>query len=157
MKVMEITGIDYPEKKNRFELRYILLSYNHNQRIIMRTSVDEKTGVDSISSIMEAANWMEREIYDMFGIVFKGHKDLRRILTDYGFRGHPLRKEFPVGGFSEVRYDEEAKRIVNEKIEYSQEYRAGNYYLSWKESKEAKKELSISSEIVNFCRLKERL
>jgi NADH dehydrogenase (ubiquinone) Fe-S protein 3 len=119
----EITAVDYPDKENRFEVVYNLLSVVYNTRLRVKTYADEVNQVPSITSIYPAANWMERETYDMYGVVFGGHPDLRRILTDYGFEGHPLRKDFPLSGYYEVRYDEEQKRIVTEPVEMAQEFR----------------------------------
>ena len=120
---MELTAVDYPTRLHRFELVYALLSLHHNSRLLLRTYTDEVTPVPSISSLFSSAIWPEREVFDMFGVVFAGHPDLRRILTDYGFEGHPLRKDFPLSGFTEVRFDEEKGRIVSEPVELTQEYR----------------------------------
>jgi len=119
----EITAVDWPNQANRFELVYAFLSIRHNSRLLLRTSTDEVTPVPSISNIFPSAIWAEREVFDMFGVVFDGHPDLRRILTDYGFNGHPMRKDFPLSGFTEVRYDEEKGRVVSEPVELTQEYR----------------------------------
>ena len=118
----DITAVDFPEKDVRFEVIYNLLSIRYNTRIRVKTSVNEITPIDSICSIHSSANWYEREVWDLFGIFFTNHPDLRRILTDYGFEGHPLRKDFPVSGFSEVRYDHVAKRVISEPIELTQEF-----------------------------------
>lgn len=129
--LIDICGIDYPEKKKRFELVYSLLSIVYNHRIQVTTTTDEITPVDSVTDIFNSADWLEREAWDMFGIFFIGHKDLRRILTDYGFRGHPLRKDFPVTGFVEVRYDEIEKRVVTEKVSLAQDYRVFSFNSNW--------------------------
>jgi NADH dehydrogenase (ubiquinone) Fe-S protein 3 len=121
--VADITGVDYPTRNYRFELVYNLLSIRHNSRIRVKTYADEATPVPSITSLYDGANWYEREAYDMFGILFTDHPDLRRIMTDYGFDGHPLRKDFPLTGYTEVRYDEEKKRVVVEPLEMTQAFR----------------------------------
>ncbi|PJF18796.1 NADH-ubiquinone oxidoreductase 30.4 kDa subunit, mitochondrial [Paramicrosporidium saccamoebae] len=120
---MELTASDHPTAPQRFHLVYALLSLRHNSRLLVRTTTDETTPVPSLSPVFSSAIWPEREVFDMFGVVFSGHPDLRRILTDYGFEGHPLRKDFPLSGFTEVRYDEEKGRIVSEPLELTQEYR----------------------------------
>ena len=125
--LVEITAVDYPEREKRFDLVYFLLSYEHNSRLIVKTQVDELTVVDSVTSVYPAANWMEREVWDLFGIYFSDHPDLRRILTDYGFEGHPLRKDFPLTGYTEVRYDDLEKRVVSEPVEISQEFRVFDF------------------------------
>ncbi|RPB16797.1 NADH-ubiquinone oxidoreductase 304 kDa subunit precursor [Morchella conica CCBAS932] len=122
-QVSDITGVDYPTRNNRFEVVYNLLSVHHNSRIRVKTYADEATPVPSICSLYDGANWYEREAYDLFGIFFVGHPDLRRIMTDYGFDGHPLRKDFPLTGYTELRYDEEKKRIVVEPLEMTQAFR----------------------------------
>jgi len=122
-QISDITAVDYPTKHARFEVVYNLLSVRHNSRIRVKTYADEATPVPSITSLYDGANWYEREVYDMFGVFFTGHPDLRRIMTDYGFDGHPLRKDFPMTGYTEIRYDEEKKRIVVEPLEMTQTYR----------------------------------
>jgi NADH dehydrogenase (ubiquinone) Fe-S protein 3 len=122
-QISDITAVDYPTKPNRFEVVYNLLSVRHNSRIRVKTYADETTPVPSITSLYDGANWYEREVYDLFGVFFTGHPDLRRIMTDYGFDGHPLRKDFPMTGYTEIRYDEEKKRIVVEPLEMTQAYR----------------------------------
>jgi NADH/F420H2 dehydrogenase subunit C len=129
--LVDITGVDYPEKKERFEVVYLLLSMCYNARIRVTTYVDELTPLDSVTSLYSAAGWYEREVYDMFGIDFIGHPDLRRLLTDYGFQGHPLRKDFPLTGYYEVRYDETEKRVLSEPVETAQEYRAFTFSSPW--------------------------
>ena len=121
--VADITAVDYPTKEQRFEIVYNLLSVRHNSRIRVKTYADEATPIPSITSLYDGANWYEREVYDLFGVFFTGHPDLRRIMTDYGFDGHPLRKDFPLTGYTEIRYDEEKKRIVVEPLELTQAFR----------------------------------
>ena len=121
--VADITAVDFPTRQNRFEVVYNLLSIRHNSRIRVKTYADEATPVPSITGLYDGANWYEREVYDLFGVFFVGHPDLRRLLTDYGFDGHPLRKDFPLTGYTEIRYDEEKKRIVVEPLELTQAFR----------------------------------
>ncbi|KAI9712499.1 MAG: NADH-ubiquinone oxidoreductase 30.4 kDa subunit, mitochondrial [Candelaria pacifica] len=121
--VADITAVDYPTRDARFEVVYNLLSVRHNSRIRVKTYADEATPVPSITSLYDGANWYEREVFDLFGVFFVGHPDLRRIMTDYGFDGHPLRKDFPLTGYTEIRYDEEKKRIVVEPLELTQAFR----------------------------------
>ncbi|KAH7135907.1 NADH dehydrogenase iron-sulfur protein 3 mitochondrial precursor [Dendryphion nanum] len=122
-QVSDITAVDYPTKDQRFEVVYNMLSIRHNSRIRVKTYADEATPVPSICDLYDGANWYEREVYDLFGVFFVGHPDLRRIMTDYGFDGHPLRKDFPMTGYTEIRYDEEKKRIVVEPLEMTQAFR----------------------------------
>jgi NADH-quinone oxidoreductase subunit C len=129
--LVDITAVDYPEREARFDVVYHFLSMYQNHRIRVKTAVDEGEMLPSIVTVYPAANWFEREIFDMFGIIFKGHPDLRRILTDYGFRGHPLRKDFPTTGFTEVRYDEVVKRVVYEPVSLVQEYRQFDFMSPW--------------------------
>tara|TARA_B100001173_G_scaffold310150_1_gene324007 strand:+ start:395 stop:1009 length:615 start_codon:yes stop_codon:yes gene_type:complete len=129
--LVDITVVDYPNRENRFELVYHYLSMYQNQRIRVKMGVNEDHIVPSIVDIFPASNWFEREIFDMFGILFSGHPDLRRILTDYGFKGHPLRKDFPTTGYVELRYDEEKKRVVYEPVELVQEYRQFDFMSPW--------------------------
>ena len=129
--LVDITVVDYPNRENRFELVYHYLSMYQNQRIRVKMEVNEDHIVPSIVDIFPASNWFEREIFDMFGILFSGHPDLRRILTDYGFKGHPLRKDFPTTGYVELRYDEEKKRVVYEPVELVQEYRQFDFMSPW--------------------------
>lgn len=121
--ISDICGIDYPEKKNRFEVVYNLLSIHHNSRITLTVSSRELVPLESITSIHKSADWLEREVWDMFGVFFVGHKDLRRILTDYGFKGHPLRKDFPLTGFTELRYNDFMKKINYDSVTLAQDYR----------------------------------
>ncbi len=125
-QVVDITAVDYPTKENRFDVVYNLLSVRHNSRIRVKTYASEVSPVPSVTPLYEGANWYERETYDMFGVFFDNHPDLRRIMTDYGFEGHPLRKDFPQSGYTELRYDEEKKRIVYEPLELTQAYRNFN-------------------------------
>jgi len=129
--LIDILAIDYPERNERFSLVYCLLSIKYNVRIRIKIYLDELTSVPSITDIYKSACWMEREVWDMNGIFFDNHPDLRRILTDYGFEGYPLRKDFPLSGYTEVRYDDSQKRVVSEPIERSQEYRVFNFKSSW--------------------------
>lgn len=129
--LMDITAVDYPERARRFDVVYHFLSMRQNQRIRLRVPVRESEMVPSICSVHEGANWFEREVFDMFGIIFTDHPDLRRLLTDYGFRGHPLRKDFPTTGYTEVRYDEELKRVVYEPVSLPQEYRQFDFMSPW--------------------------
>lgn len=122
-QVSTVTCADYPTRDNRFEIVYNLLSVRHNSRIRVKTYADEASPVPSITGLFGGANWYEREVYDLYGVFFVGHPDLRRIMTDYGFEGHPLRKDFPLTGYTEVRYDEEKKRIVTEPLELTQAFR----------------------------------
>jgi len=122
-QVSDITAVDFPTRDQRFEVVYNLLSVRHNSRIRVKTYADEASPVPSITSLYDGANWYEREVYDLFGVFFVGHPDLRRIMTDYGFDGHPLRKDFPLTGYTEIRYDEEKKRIVVEPLELTQAFR----------------------------------
>ncbi|EPE03887.1 nadh ubiquinone oxidoreductase subunit [Ophiostoma piceae UAMH 11346] len=122
-QISDITAVDFPTRDQRFEVVYNLLSVRHNSRIRVKTYADEASPVPSVTPLFDGANWYEREVYDMFGVFFIGHPDLRRVLTDYGFEGHPLRKDFPLSGYTEIRYDEEKKRIVTEPIELTQAFR----------------------------------
>jgi NADH/F420H2 dehydrogenase subunit C len=121
--ISDITAVDFPTRDQRFEVVYNMLSVRHNSRIRVKTYADEASPVPSITSLYDGANWYEREVYDLFGVFFVGHPDLRRIMTDYGFDGHPLRKDFPLTGYTEIRYDEEKKRIVVEPLELTQAFR----------------------------------
>ncbi|XP_025196729.1 NADH-ubiquinone oxidoreductase subunit 9 [Melanaphis sacchari] len=129
----DLCAVDVPQRSNRFEIVYNLLSLRFNTRIRVKTYTDELTPIDSITSIYEAANWYEREIWDMYGVFFTNHPDLRRILTDYGFEGHPFRKDFPLSGYVEVRYDDEKKRVVVEPLEMSQEFRRFELSTPWEQ------------------------
>jgi len=129
--LVDITAVDYPERPKRFDVVYHFLSMYQNQRIRLRVAVREEDMVPSITDVHPSANWFEREVFDMFGILFSGHPDLRRILTDYGFRGYPLRKDFPTTGYTEVRYDEVQKRVVYEPVKLVQEYRQFDFMSPW--------------------------
>ena len=129
--LVDITAVDYPQRGKRFDVVYHFLSMYRNQRIRLRAAIREDEMVPSIVNVHPSANWFEREVYDMFGILFSGHPDLRRILTDYGFRGHPLRKDFPTTGYTEVRYDEAQKRLVYEPVKLVQEYRQFDFMSPW--------------------------
>ncbi|RIA56109.1 NADH-quinone oxidoreductase subunit C [Dichotomicrobium thermohalophilum] len=129
--LIDICGVDYPDRAKRFEVVYHLLSARQNKRVRVKTDTDEVTPVPSVTHIFPAANWYEREAFDLYGIFFSGHPDLRRILTDYGFQGHPLRKDFPLTGFVEVRYNEDLKRVVYEPVKLQQEYRDFDFISPW--------------------------
>jgi NADH dehydrogenase (ubiquinone) Fe-S protein 3 len=129
--LVDIACVDYPSKTERFEVNYLLLSIRYNARIIVKCNVDEVTPLESVTEIYKVAGWLEREVYDMFGIYFKNHPDLRRILTDYGFSGHPLRKDFPLTGYTEVRYDDTEKRVLYEPVEVAQEFRKFSLVSPW--------------------------
>ena len=131
VSIIDICGVDYPGRKKRFEVVYHLLSPRQNMRLRLKLSTDDNTPVPSATDIYPGANWFEREAYDMYGILFTGHPDLRRLLTDYGFEGHPLRKDFPLTGHVEVRYDDELKRVVYEPVELRQEFRNFDFLSPW--------------------------
>ena len=131
ISIIDVCGVDYPERAQRFDVVYHLLSPQQNVRIRVRVMTDEVTPVPSITGVFPGADWFEREAYDLYGILFSGHHDLRRILTDYGFEGYPLRKDFPLTGFVEVRYDEERKRVVYEPVKLAQEFRDFDYLSPW--------------------------
>jgi NADH-quinone oxidoreductase subunit C len=140
-QLIDITAVDYPKKEKRFKLVYLLLSHENNLRIIININIDEKTHVPSITKIFPSANWMEREVFDMYGVSFKDHPDLRRILTDYGFKGYPLRKDFPLTGHTEVRYSEEHKKVIYEPVKLDQEYRHFDFESPWEGTKYVKEEI----------------
>jgi NADH-quinone oxidoreductase subunit C len=129
--LIDICGVDYPEREKRFDVVYHLLSPRKNQRIRIKCETDEDTAVPSAAGVFPAANWFEREAYDMYGILFSGHPDLRRLLTDYGFQGHPLRKDFPLTGYVEVRYDDAQKRVVYDPVKLTQEFRSFDFMSPW--------------------------
>jgi NADH-quinone oxidoreductase subunit C len=133
--LIDLTAADYPERPERFELIYAMLSYKHNLRIRVKLTVDENTPVPSVFSLFPNANWFEREVWDMYGVAFEGHPDMRRILTDYGFEGHPLRKDFPLSGYVEVRYSEEHKRVIYEPVKLTQEFRSFDFLSPWEGAK----------------------
>ncbi|MEM1377494.1 MAG: NADH-quinone oxidoreductase subunit C [Pseudomonadota bacterium] len=131
VSLIDISGVDYPGRSKRFDVVYHLLSPKLNQRVRLRVQTDEETPVPSVCEVFPGANWYEREAYDMYGILFSGHPDLRRLLTDYGFDGHPMRKDFPLTGFYEVRYDDEVKRVVYEPVNLRQEFRDFDFLSPW--------------------------
>jgi NADH-quinone oxidoreductase subunit C len=131
VNIIDVTAADFPEREQRFDVVAHLLSPKHNRRIRIKTTTDEDAPVASITSLYPGADWYERETYDLFGVIFSGHPDLRRIMTDYGFDGHPLRKDFPMSGFIEVRYDDEQKRVVKEPVRLVQEYRQFDFLSPW--------------------------
>ncbi len=139
-QLIDITAVDYPEKYNRFKIVYLFLSHENNLRILLNINIEEKTSVPSISKIFPSANWMEREVFDMYGISFKDHPDLRKILTDYGFEGYPLRKDFPLTGHTEVRYSEDKKKVISEPVKLDQEYRDFDFESPWEGTKYIKEE-----------------
>ena len=130
-QLMEIAGADYPNRAERFEVVYMLLSLNKNHRIMVKLATDEATPVPTVTTLWPVAGWLEREVFDMYGVLFAGHPDLRRILTDYGFQGHPFRKDFPLTGYVELRYSEEAKRVVYEPVELAQDLRTFDFMSPW--------------------------
>ncbi len=136
--LIDITAVDYPSRTLRFEVVYNLLSVEYNARIRIKTCVDEITPVSSSTPVYSSAGWWEREVWDMFGIFFSGHSDLRRILTDYGFQGHPLRKDFPLTGYTEVRYDDSEKRVVTESLELTREFRYFDFSSPWEQIEKSK-------------------
>jgi len=139
-QLIDITAVDYPEKEERFKIVYLLLSHEKNLRIVINTHINEKVVVPSITKIFPSANWMEREVFDMYGISFKDHPDLRRILTDYGFEGYPLRKDFPLTGHTEVRYSEAKKKVISEPVKLDQAYRDFDFESPWEGTKYIKLE-----------------
>ncbi len=134
-QMIDITGIDYPEREKRFVVVYHFLSMKLNQRVRVKAAVREDESIASLTGVFPNANWYEREVFDMFGVLFAGHPDLRRILTDYGFRGHPLRKDFPTSGYTELRYDDVRKRVVYEPVKLVHEYRQYDYLSPWEGAK----------------------
>jgi NADH-quinone oxidoreductase subunit C len=133
-QLMEIAGVDYPERPERFECVYMLLSLTKNHRIMVKCSTDEATPVPTVTTLWPNAGWLEREVFDMYGVLFDGNTDLRRILTDYGFEGHPFRKDFPLTGYTELRYSEEEKRVVYEPVELAQDLRQFDFESPWEGS-----------------------
>ena len=134
-QLIDITVVDYPENPQRFKVIYLFLSHEFNQRIILSYPINENEVIPSLTSIYPAANWMEREVFDMYGVKFKDHPDLRRILTDYNFEGHPLRKDFPLTGHTEVRYSEDKKKVIQEPVKLEQNYRNFDYESPWEGTK----------------------
>ena len=134
-QLIDITAVDYIDKEQRFKIVYLLLSHENNLRIVISTEIEEGKTVPSITKIFTSSNWMEREVFDMYGIAFEDHPDLRRILTDYGFEGHPLRKDFPLTGHTEVRYSEEKKKVVSEPVKLEQDYRDFDFQSPWEGTK----------------------
>ncbi len=147
-QLIDITVVDHPEQNLRFKVVYLFLSHEFNQRIILSYFINENEVISSLTSIFPSSNWMEREVFDMYGVNFKDHPDLRRILTDYGFEGHPLRKDFPLTGHSEVRYSEEQKKVINEPVKLEQNYRNFDYESPWEGTKYIK-ELSENNDKKN--------
>ena len=140
-QLIDITAVDYPENKKRFKIVYLLLSHEFNQRILVSYFINENEKISSLVNIFPSANWMEREIFDMYGIKFNDHPDLRRILTDYGFEGFPLRKDFPLTGHNEVRYSEEKKKVIYEPVKLEQNYRNFDYESPWEGTKYIKEQI----------------
>ncbi len=134
-QLIDVTVVDYPDNNQRFQIVYLLLSHEINQRIILNYFINENEVIPSLTSVYPSANWMEREVFDMYGVNFKDHPDLRRILTDYGFDGHPLRKDFPLSGHNEVRYSEDKKKVVIEPVKLEQNYRNFDYESPWEGTK----------------------
>lgn len=130
-QLVDVCGVDWPGREARFDVVYHLLSMKHNQRVRVKAAVEEDASIPSVTGVFSAAGWFEREVWDMFGILFADHPDLRRILTDYGFEGHPLRKDFPLTGYVEMRYDDEAKRVVYEPVKLVQDFRSFDFLSPW--------------------------
>ena len=139
-QLIDMTAVDYPENQQRFKMIYLLLSHEFNQRIILSYFINENEPISSLTKIFPSANWMEREIFDMYGIKFTDHPDLRRILTDYGFQGHPLRKDFPLTGHNEVRYSENEKKVIYEPVKLEQNYRNFDFESPWEGTKYIKEQ-----------------
>ena len=139
-QLIDVTAVDHPENNQRFKIVYLFLSHQFNQRIILSYLISENEVISSLTPIFPAANWMEREVFDMYGVKFKDHPDLRRILTDYGFEGHPLRKDFPLTGHTEVRYSEDQKKVIKEPVKLEQNYRNFDYESPWEGTKYIKEQ-----------------
>ena len=148
-QLIDITVVDYPENVQRFKVVYLFLSHEFNQRIILSYLINENEVIPSLTTIFPAANWMEREVFDMYGVKFKDHPDLRRILTDYGFEGHPLRKDFPLTGHTEVRYSEDQKKVIKEPVKLEQNYRNFDYESPWEGTKYIKEQTDQENEKKN--------
>ena len=148
-QLIDITVVDYPENTQRFKVVYLFLSHEFNQRIILSYLISENEVIPSLTPIYPAANWMEREVFDMYGVKFKDHPDLRRILTDYGFEGHPLRKDFPLTGHTEVRYSEDQKKVIKEPVKLEQNYRNFDYESPWEGTKYIKKQTDLDNDKKN--------
>ncbi|MDA9767213.1 NADH-quinone oxidoreductase subunit C [Candidatus Pelagibacter sp.] len=148
-QLIDITAVDYPENTQRFKIVYLFLSHEFNQRIILNYLISENEVIPSLTPIYPAANWMEREVFDMYGVKFKDHPDLRRILTDYDFEGHPLRKDFPLTGHTEVRYSEDQKKVIKEPVKLEQNYRNFDYESPWEGTKYIKKQTDLDNDKKN--------
>ena len=140
-QLIDITAVDYPENQKRFKIVYLLLSHEFNQRIILSYFISENEKISTLTKIFPSANWMEREVFDMYGIKFNDHPDMRRLLTDYGFEGHPLRKDFPLTGHNEVRYSEDEKKVIYEPVKLEQNYRNFDYESPWEGTKYIKDQI----------------
>ena len=145
-QLIDIAGVDYPEEEKRFNLIYLFLSHENNSRLKLIVKFETSQTINSITKIFPSANWMEREVFDMYGIKFKNHPDLRRILTDYGFKGHPLRKDFPLTGFNEVRYSEKEKKVVYEPVKLEQNYRNFDFESPWEGTNYLKNKTNIEKD-----------
>ena len=145
-QLIDIAGVDYPEEEKRFNLIYLFLSHENNSRLKLLVKIETSHAINSITKIFPSANWMEREVFDMYGIKFKNHPDLRRILTDYGFKGHPLRKDFPLTGFNEVRYSEKEKKVVYEPVKLEQNYRNFDFESPWEGTNYLKNKTNIEKD-----------
>jgi NADH-quinone oxidoreductase subunit C len=148
-QLIDVTVVDYPEHTQRFKVVYLFLSHEFNQRIVLSYLINENEVIPSLTAIYPAANWMEREVFDMYGVKFKDHPDLRRILTDYGFEGHPLRKDFPLTGHTEVRYSEDQKKVIKEPVKLEQNYRNFDYESPWEGTKYIKNQTDLENDKKN--------